>query len=205
MLVVTWGFGVDARELLRGAVASLCDVSPGTVRTGSLCPQCGSDEHGRPLARIGTGRTPPHVSLSRAGALVVVAVTDAGPVGVDVELAGAASFSGFELVALHPAERADDDEARTRTWVRKESLLKATGDGLRVDPRTVRLTAPGNPPAVLEWPALPGPAWLYDLEPATGFIGAVAVLATTRPPLVLRAAELPAATATSRTADRPLT
>jgi 4'-phosphopantetheinyl transferase len=189
VLVVSWGSGRDRGAVLRGAVASYCGVPPGGVTIRSLCRHCGSAEHGRPIADIDTRRTPPHVSLSRARGLIVVAVTDAGPVGVDVELAGAASFPGFAEVALHPAERADDDEAATRTWVRKESLLKATGDGLQVDPRQVRLSAPGEPPAVLDWPALPGPVWLYDLGPEPGFIAAVAVLAPTRPRLVLRALE----------------
>ncbi|MEO6822676.1 MAG: 4'-phosphopantetheinyl transferase superfamily protein [Candidatus Nanopelagicales bacterium] len=186
MLVVSWGSGVDARGLLRRAVAAYCDVSPASVTTGSLCPECSSTEHGRPYARIGSEGPAPHVSLSRGGGIVVVAVTDAGPVGVDVEPSWAASFAGFDQVVLHPAERADGDAARTRTWVRKESLLKATGDGLRVDPREVRLSTPWEPPAVLDWPALREPVWLYDLEPAPGFTAAVAVLARERPPLVLR-------------------
>jgi 4'-phosphopantetheinyl transferase len=193
VLVVSWGSGVDARALLRSAVAAYCAVSPASVGTGSLCPRCGSNEHGRPLARIGTRRTPPHVSLSRAGALVVVAVTDAGPVGVDVEPDGAASFAGFDDVALHPREHVTSDADRTRTWVRKESLLKATGHGLGVDPREVRLGPPGHPPELLEWPtarwpALPGPVWMYDLELGPGHVGAVTVLSAARPELRVRTA-----------------
>lgn len=178
----------DAHALLRDVVATYCEVGPDSVRIGSRCPHCGSQEHGRPLAWIGTGRPAPHVSLARAGSLLVVAVTDAGPVGVDVEPAQAASFPGFDQVALHPAEHVTDDAGRTRTWVRKEALLKATGDGLRVDPRTVRLTGPQEPPGVLDWPALREPAWLYDLQPAPGHSGAVAVLSPTAPRLHLHLA-----------------
>jgi 4'-phosphopantetheinyl transferase len=177
-----------ARELLREVVAEHCGVEITAVRTGSLCAQCGSGAHGRPYVLPAPGWTAPHVSLSRADGFVLVAVTDAGPVGVDVERIDAAGFAGFDDVALHPSERdserAPAAAARARTWVRKESLLKALGTGLAVDPRSVRLSAPHEPPQVLQWPGTDGGTpWMYDLDVPPGYVAAATVLAPVRPQL----------------------
>jgi len=119
-------------------------------------------------------RHPAYVSLARAGDLSVVAVTDAGPVGVDVEAQGAADFAGFADVALHPGERATTADDPTRVWVRKEALIKAYGLGLAVDPSDVRLDDDG----LAAWDSPhrpPGAVWLRDLA-VPGHVAAVAVL-----------------------------
>ena len=94
-------------------------------------------EHGRPVVKPQGKQHPPFVSLSRAGAMVVVAISDCGPVGVDVERLDAVRFAGFGEIALHEGEAASTIEARATAWVRKESLLKATGHGLSIDPRLI--------------------------------------------------------------------
>jgi 4'-phosphopantetheinyl transferase len=112
------------------------------------------------------------VSVSRAGEVSLVAVTDAGPVGVDVEGVGAARFTGFADVALHPDEDVTTDP--TRAWVRKEALLKACGLGLAVDPRHLGLDGT----ALVAWESPlegPGTVWLRDVD-VSGHIAAVAVL-----------------------------
>lgn len=173
-----------ARELLREVVAGYCGVDPAGVRTGSLCAQCGSSTHGRPYVLPADGWTPPYVSLSRTEGFVMVAVTAAGPVGVDVERTAGADFAGFDEVALHGSEQASDAAGRTRTWVRKESLLKALGRGLALDPREVRLSAPDQPAAVLARPDLDGGTpWLYDLDAPPGYVAAATVIAPARPEL----------------------
>lgn len=79
-----------------------------------LCPHCASTAHGQP-------RVPgQHISLAYAPGLVVVALANA-PVGVDVEVDGAAP-EGF---------------ADRLAWTRVEAMLKATGQGLQRDPTTV--------------------------------------------------------------------
>ena len=96
------------------------------------------------------GRPPLHVSLAHAGDRVVVAATDLGPVGVDVELDSCAEFAGFDAVSLAESERQElaalpsvhRMTGRTQMWVRKEAVLKATGDGLTVDPRRVIVSPP---------------------------------------------------------------
>lgn len=109
------------------------------------CDRCGSSAHGQPVLQ----HHELHTSRSYAGPVVAVAVSSAGPVGVDVEQVAAVAFPGFAGVALGPAERAGSDAARARAWTRKEAVLKAQGTGLRVDPRTVDVTSsrlPGHPP-----------------------------------------------------------
>ena len=71
--------------LVRLAVAERCGVAPDQVRVRRRCPRCGSAAHGVPVAYRADGGSVPHVSLSRARRLVVVALSDAGPVGVDIE------------------------------------------------------------------------------------------------------------------------
>jgi 4'-phosphopantetheinyl transferase len=107
-------------------------VDPRAVPLRRDCPSCGRP-HGRP--RLPDGG-PPHLSISHAGGLVAVAVTP-GPatgIGVDVE-PSTADVDGLADQVLSAAERvtvgAAPDAVR-RTWVRKEALLKATGDGLTV-------------------------------------------------------------------------
>jgi len=82
-------------------------------------------------------------SLSHSGGTVVVAVTRGHEVGADVErMRPLANFEAFCEGALDPAELAEiaaaPEEARLavalQIWTAKEAVLKATGDGLRVEP-----------------------------------------------------------------------
>ncbi|MCY7364679.1 MAG: 4'-phosphopantetheinyl transferase superfamily protein [Frankiaceae bacterium] len=69
--------------------------------------------------------------------MAAVAVSAAGPVGVDIEQVSGTAFDGFAEVALAPPERDGTPTERARAWTRKEADLKARGTGLTVDPRTV--------------------------------------------------------------------
>ena len=192
---VAWARDTEwsARELLEAEAGRVTSTPLGDLRSGSSCPQCGSGTHGRPFLVTPPGRPVLHVSLSRAPGLVVVALTETGPVGVDVEPLAGASFDGFEDVALHVCERAAGAAERTVTWVRKESLLKAAGRGLATDPRTVRLGSPRLPPEVLSWDrsgvAADAGVWMYDVpDAAVGYVIGVTVLSRDRPALVTRRA-----------------
>lgn len=174
-LVVAYG-RAPAYELLRAEAARFHGVAPESIVVTRECPRCGSDQHGRPLLLpTRTVRRPAHVSVARAGALSVVAVTDAGPVGVDVEAEGAAERARVAEVALHPDEiRALPGADVTRAWVRKEALLKAYGLGLAIDPRDVRLDDDGLATWDCGLPP-PGAVWLRDLA-VPGHVCAVVVL-----------------------------
>jgi 4'-phosphopantetheinyl transferase len=111
--------------------------------------------------------------------MVGVAVAEV-PVGVDVEdLAGRPADPLLEAETLAPAELAmldagDPAQRPTtflRLWTRKEALLKATGTGLSVPMQQVVVCAPGAPGALLPGPE---PLRLWDLDPGTGFVGALA-------------------------------
>jgi 4'-phosphopantetheinyl transferase len=130
---------VDEATLVR-LVGEVAGSSDG-VRIVRACRSCGSDRHGKPQVVVPSGSPAVHLSLSRSGGRAVVAVTDAGPVGVDLE-------------HVHP-ETSDDLVA----WVRAESLLKATGHGLTIDPNTLAI-----------------PHRTDDLDAPDGFVAAVTVL-----------------------------
>ena len=173
-LVVAYG-ALPAHAVLRAEAARFHQVSPVHIVLVHECPRCGSDAHGRPrLLATAAVRRPAFVSLARAGDISVAAITDAGPVGVDVEVEGAADFTGFADVALHPGECATTPVDPTRAWVRKEALLKAYGLGLAVDPSDIRLDDDG----LVTWDSRhpqPGAVWLRDLA-VPGHVMAVAVL-----------------------------
>ena len=96
----------------------------------------GRDHAGCPRVRGGAWFT----SLSHADGCVAVAISGAGPVGVDLEPSTrAAVMLEIETRTCHPAEtaamatldRLARSEALLATWVRKEAFLKATGLGLQ--------------------------------------------------------------------------
>ncbi len=169
------------RALLRHVVAARIGVEPCEVVVRATCERCGSANHGAPtIDPVDRIRTAPHVSLAHAAGLVMVAATDVGPVGIDCEPLTGALAPGFVDVVLAPHEPVGPTGASAgallRTWVRKESLLKATGHGLRVDPRAVVLSPWWEAPQVVALPgSIPTAGWrLQDVDPAPGFVGAVA-------------------------------
>jgi 4'-phosphopantetheinyl transferase len=187
---------VAAHALLRVVVARSWGVDPASVEVTAKCTRCGGP-HGRPIVNPPPGRNVLHVSIAHAGNRVVVATTDVGPVGVDVEEDSAASFAGYDDVALADEEThallqlpADEQRsARTRMWVRKEAVLKATGEGLSVDPRLVIVSATAQLPRLLAWPTgsvKPSFVHLTDLALGSGYTACAAVLAPRDVPVRLR-------------------
>lgn len=134
-----------AHRLAAQSVAALTGAAHIDVTLRSLCRHCGG-AHGAlsVVSPAGTGAT---VSLSRAPGRVVAVASLLGPIGVDIESVGRMTRAPVDAVALHPAEinalaRLDPaarDRARTLHWTRKESLLKATGFGLRIPPASIHL------------------------------------------------------------------
>ncbi|PJJ61549.1 4'-phosphopantetheinyl transferase superfamily protein [Compostimonas suwonensis] len=192
--------------LLIAAVAAFAGAAESGVELETRCLWCGG-AHGkpevvRPLLPSGARI---HASLSRsAGAtgIEAVALSALGPIGLDVESVDRVRAAGFDDVALCAEERAeidglpDEDRGRARAvvWTRKEAVLKATGHGLRVDPRSLRVTVPHGggggggeeTPRLREWraPGIRAPRLrLIDLGeldgigvlPA-GYVGTVALI-----------------------------
>ncbi|OFE16620.1 hypothetical protein BA895_03260 [Humibacillus sp. DSM 29435] len=138
--------------LARQVVGSIIGAPAHAVRFDRTCPVC-RGPHGRPTVIDHPGL---HLSLTRTSALVGLAVTTVGAVGIDVEQVSAATFVGFDEVALHPGEREPGGlptgrggRANATMWVRKEAALKALGTGLRTDPATVRTPPTGIPTVVV--------------------------------------------------------
>jgi 4'-phosphopantetheinyl transferase len=123
-----------------------------------------------------------HVSVSHSADRVAVALTRLGPVGVDVEEIGDLDPDELAPLVLGPGERAEASREFFTYWTRKEAAVKATGDGLRVPLRDVRVSGPHEAARLISYPGRPG--WemtLTDLRPGIGYAGALAVLSTVPP------------------------
>ncbi|WP_195908210.1 4'-phosphopantetheinyl transferase superfamily protein [Nostocoides sp. HKS02] len=176
---------VTAHALLRTVAGEWTGQRPQDIEFDRECATCGSVAHGKPVIR---GHAGVYVSLSYAGELAVAAVTDVGETGVDVEQVDETDFEGFDAVTLALEEVAAFQSvampelavARARVWARKESVLKASGHGLAVDPRDVVVTGPGDPAGLVHWRGdrpLRAPVQLDDVPlPQPGYAAAVAVL-----------------------------
>jgi 4'-phosphopantetheinyl transferase len=185
-------------ELLRRAVARVAGCPASEVVIDRTCSRCG-EQHGKPqvvgtASRHGDETGELQVSVARCPGVVAVAVTRGAPIGIDIEAIDRVLRAPIDLAAFHAAELAEFDHlapaeaarAKTEQWTRKESLLKATGDGLRVDPSRIRLSV-GHARAVtdevIDWPAEipgPGPVSFTALDLESGLVGSVAAL-TSRP------------------------
>jgi len=137
-------------RLLAAHVRGGSAASAALVAITRRCSDCGATDHGKPEAEGAA------VSLSRTRTLVMAAVGPAGTaLGIDVERAAGPGhtglFDGFDALALSPAERglvadtagpARRDLLRLAAWTAKEAVLKATGDGLRVEPHRLTVLDP---------------------------------------------------------------
>lgn len=127
-------------------------------------------------------------NLAHSRGLALYAVTRGRPVGVDAEFIrpelaaerlAERFFSAEEIAELRALPRQQQPGAFFRCWTRKEALLKAWGQGLAFGldrftvscgPGRAALLATAFDPAEVE-------RWsLFDLEPAPGYAGALAVL-----------------------------
>jgi 4'-phosphopantetheinyl transferase len=161
-----------AAALLRLVVADRTGLDPAAVPVRRDCPGCGRP-HGRPVVD-GYGL---HLSVTHSGERVGVAVAGA-PVGLDVEEIRPVRVAELARLALGPDERADDVAGFFRYWTRKESAIKATGDGLTVALTRVRVSRPGEPARLLGYPDRAGlVATMRDLDAGTGYAAALTVLA----------------------------
>jgi 4'-phosphopantetheinyl transferase len=141
--------------------------------------------HGKPaLGGDHVGRL--HFNLTHSADRALVAVCPESAVGVDVErvrpLPDAMSiarrfFTAAEVEALEQFPPAERHAAFFRLWTRKESLAKATGDGIAES--LARFEVSCGPKAVVRrvgGEAGEAAPWtLKSFEPAAGYVAAVAV------------------------------
>jgi 4'-phosphopantetheinyl transferase len=172
------------RGLLREILCHYLAVEPAELRFGH-------NAHGKPML-AGEAQRLIAFNLARSGGLGVYALTSSHAVGVDLEevrefpemraMAGN-TFSRSERAALEAVSREDYLAAFYRCWTRKEAFLKARGTGLLapLDSFDVEVV-PDRPAALLRVSgdaAAPGQWTLLNLEPALGYLGALAVGAPT--------------------------
>lgn len=171
-----------ARSVVRNVLGKRLDLAPQDVPLQVKCLEC-AGPHGPVHLPASVGL---HLSIAHSGQHVAVALSAAGPVGIDVEDLLDAPVTTQELwpLALHPHEQqvmsrlGDDTRSFLVYWTRKEALLKATGQGLKLDMATVWVSPPGDPARVHTPPVeLGGTLQLRDLDRHSSRIGAVALRA----------------------------
>lgn len=151
-----------ARLALRIVLADMLGVSLDEISLGE-------DEHGKPcLVSPGPGL---HFNVSHSDSVALIALSDAAPVGVDIEVTrGLDDADSLAADCLSPAElpewRGMAATARNRRfldlWTRKEALLKAIGLGLSVAPSSFS-TGFGPQPATLRVQDRTVTVWSVDL------------------------------------------
>jgi 4'-phosphopantetheinyl transferase len=127
-------------------------------------------------------------NLAHSDELALLAVAKNLPVGVDVERIrpmpdgldiARRFFAASEVAAFGDIPPSAHDEAFFNLWTRKEAWLKATGDGIAESLSKVEFTfRPGEPARVVAIDGDPREAseWsLNSLQPAIGFVGAIAL------------------------------
>jgi 4'-phosphopantetheinyl transferase len=118
------------------------------------------------------------VSVSHAGDWVVLAGTPAGATGVDIEQIVELDHQALLRYMLATTGSSQDETIVSqhdffRLWTLKESVVKATGDGLRT-PMTAVLVGPG--PTLLRYrDQIRPPAVMTDLSAPDGYVGAATV------------------------------
>ncbi|GAA2376254.1 4'-phosphopantetheinyl transferase [Catellatospora methionotrophica] len=169
-----------AAALLRLLAGRHLDERPSAVRVERACTDC-AVPHGRPSVPGGLD-----VSVSHSGDRIAVVLSLAGPVGVDVEQAQPQrDILGVARLALSEAEIAAsaplDQDGFYTYWTRKESVLKATGDGLRVAMTKIEVSTPAQDPRLHRFDGRPdvvAAARMFTLAPGAGYQGALTVLGT---------------------------
>ena len=106
----------------------------------------------------------------------MVALTGAGPVGIDVEARAGDRASAVARYFLAEDEPVDQVGDALTYWCRKESVVKATGEGLRAPLREV-VVSPANAPArLVRYRGGSMSAQMADLAVGEGYVAAVTVL-----------------------------
>ena len=130
-------------------------------------------------------------NTAHSGDLLLVAVGQASSLGIDVERirpivrrerVARRAFSAEERRQIEALPHDLRDEAFITCWTRKEASVKAVGEGVwSAFGRFEVSLEPGEPALVrsVDGEAAAGAEWsLFHLEPAPGFVGAVAVQGT---------------------------
>jgi 4'-phosphopantetheinyl transferase len=168
--------------LTRSVLGQLLGADPRALRFERECGRCPDKSHGKPRLVDPPARW--QFSISHAHHRVALAVCADAQVGVDVAWLGAIT----DPVALARVVRCpwESRPSRSRlgtahvlrTWVRKEAIVKATGDGLNIPLSDLSVSDPWCRPALLHWAGRPGLSsqfTLHDLDADGGYLASLAV------------------------------
>jgi 4'-phosphopantetheinyl transferase len=160
--------------LLRVVASERDGVGPRLVDVDRACPQCGTP-HGKPRV---AGRH--HYSVGHAGDLVVVAATVSGDIGVDLEPADR---------RINPTSTPNPDGRELRSWVRREAVVKAIGDGRAVESDDPIVEETGHGPVLTKATGIdPTTISIVDLDLGPAHVAALAIASSDLPRIVYRAA-----------------
>ncbi|MGB5675848.1 MAG: 4'-phosphopantetheinyl transferase superfamily protein [Gemmatimonadota bacterium] len=173
-----------SRGLLRHILAGYAGIPTADLRF-SYGPA------GKPELVGAADSQPLYFNTAHSGDLLLVAVGRAPSLGVDVERirpvarwerVARRAFSGEEMQRIEALPEESRDEAFITCWTRKEACVKAVGEGVWSGFNRFEVSVEPREPAEIrsvDGEAAAGADWsLYHLEPAPGFVGALAVHGT---------------------------
>ena len=174
------------RGLLRAILGRYCDVPPERLRFNYGAN--GKPELITPCEGLRCTGGSLHFNLAHSEGVGVLAVTQTGPLGVDVEQVRRLQefnelvsqfFSAREAAEFSKLPWEQQPAAFFNLWTRKEALLKATGEGIAHSLNQVEVSfLPGEPARVLSLPEKPwaGGKWsLVDLAISPSYAAALAL------------------------------
>jgi 4'-phosphopantetheinyl transferase len=123
------------RAVLRLLAGRYTGAAPRSIVLDRTCPYCQAP-HGKPRV---SGAPELDASVSGSGDLVAIAASRSTTVGLDIEAVSAARLAGMAALVLAPGEPMRTPREALQLWCCKEAILKATGHGLVIDPRTLVL------------------------------------------------------------------
>ena len=172
---------IAGRGVLRKILGSYLEMEPNALRFDY-------GPHGKPTLASAPGRRDLHFNLAHSEGLLLLGVTETGPVGVDVERVRLIPdleelvvrfFCTAEIEAFRKLPVQLQTVAFFNLWTRKEAWLKATGEGIAHLLNQVEVSfLPGEPARFVRLPVEPGgtdPWSLVALTPAPDFAAACAV------------------------------
>lgn len=152
-----------ARAMLRRMLVHLTGIPPLGWMFDAECS-------GRPVARNASCGRIPSISLSHSDGWVAVALSNAGAVGIDIEVhRSRRNFNEIAAAAFGPDEQrlvaAEGPPAFYRIWTLKEAMAKASGVGLAEVADRIDRVASGPKQGI--WRANVGtaPWWLAHATP----------------------------------------
>ena len=166
---------IVARGVLRELLGRYLRTNPGWIRFVY-------NAHGKPALGPEFGRRL-RFNLSHSADLAIIAVAGDADVGVDLEhirpqpdcsVIARQFFSAREVAELHRRPSHLHTEAFFRCWTKKEAYVKAHGRGLQMPLKSFSVPLTTDPLRAHDMESA-RPWSLYTLQPAPGYIGALAV------------------------------